>query len=389
MKIGIDLVEIERVENLRKKEAFIYRICTSYEKKYLEEKNNNSESLAGIFAAKEAMSKAVQSGIGKFTFKDFEIRHQESGAPYGVLEKENYLFNLSISHDGGFSTAVAILKEDELEEKTGILKKRDKNTHKGSFGKVGLIGGSIGMAGSIYLSSMAALRTGSGLVYTLVPKNISKILQIKSVENIVHPLSSEDFLDERSLEEILDLISDYDAIGMGPGFSRKKGQEKLIKQIILNYNKPLILDADGLYPLKNILKEIPTENLVITPHYKEFSRLSGFSLEEIMEDPEKIGQEFMKDFKGVLVLKSHETKVFYKGEVFTNTFGNPGMATAGSGDVLTGIITSIIGQGYSNWKGAKLGVTIHSKAGDEAAKILGEYSLIARDIIKYLPNVLK
>ena len=387
MTIGVDIVDIERIKNLKKKEQFIEKICTDYEKDYINSKKKKWETLAGVFAAKEAMMKALKIGLGKYSFKDFEVNHKEEGAPIGFLERDSVSFHLSISHDGGLAIAVALLKEE-----TGgieMIKPRESISHKGSYGKVGLIGGSKGMAGSIYLSSLAALRTGSGLVYTLVPEKLSEILQIKSVENIIYPIGNEDFLGKDSAEEILKIIKDYDAIGIGPGFSRYPGQEVLLKDIISEFKKPIVVDADGLFHLKRILNKVPTKHLILTPHLKEFSNLIDVSLEKIMEDPLFYGQDFMEDFEGVLVLKSHRTQVFSKKEHFTNEFGNPGMATAGSGDVLTGVITSFVGQGFPPMEAATMGVTFHSLAGDAAARELGEYSLIARDIIKYLPKVLQ
>lgn len=387
MAIGVDIVDVERIKNLKKREQFIEKICTNYEKHYINSKKKKWETLAGMFAAKEAMMKALKVGIGHYSFKDFEIKHTKEGAPMGFLKSENYSFHLSISHDGGLAIAVALLKEENCGIE--IIKPRKSDSHKGSYGKIGLIGGSKGMAGSIYLSSLAALRTGSGLVYTLVPEKLSEILQIKSVENIIHSIGNGDFLGKESADEILRIIKDYDAVGIGPGFSRYDGQEILLKDIILRFRKPIVIDADGLFHLKKILNQIPTKHLILTPHLKEFSSLIGIPLEKIMGDPMFYGQDFMKNFEGVLVLKSHKTQVFSKEEHFTNEFGNPGMATAGSGDVLTGVITSFLGQGFSPIEAATMGVTFHSLAGDAAARELGEYSLIARDIIKYLPKVLQ
>lgn len=272
------------------------------------------------------------------------------------------------------------------------LEKREKETHKGDYGRVVIIGGSKGMVGSVYLSAMASLRTGSGLVFNIVPEEIREIMEIKSVENIILSAKTIDGeIDVTSIFEILKEQRKMDAIALGPGMGKFKEPEKWMKDFLFNIDKPLVIDADGLNNLAyniELLKKLKYD-VVLTPHVLEFSRLTNYEVEYILEKREKLAKEFAKEYGVTLVLKGNKTIVTDGNNLYINETGNPGMATAGSGDVLTGIITSLIGQGYSSFLSAKLGVYIHGLAGDLAAEELSESGIIARDIIKKIPYAMK
>lgn len=270
------------------------------------------------------------------------------------------------------------------------MKKRKSDTHKGTYGRIGILGGSPGMAGSIYLSSLASMRSGAGLSYLIAPKSISTILQIKANEQIIKSIDCENFYYSKEIfNEILEKIKDLDVLAIGPGMGKGDGLNKLIDEIIQNTKIKLIIDADGLNALSKDLSIIDTRNnIILTPHLGEFSRLTNISIDEINKDRENIAKEFAKEHKIVLVLKSNHTIVTDGNKIYINKIGNPGMATAGSGDVLTGIIASLM-KNLDPYNAAILGVYIHSLAGDIAKMKLGEESLMASDIINNIAEAIK
>ncbi|MGO3751751.1 MAG: NAD(P)H-hydrate dehydratase [Peptoniphilaceae bacterium] len=374
--IGIDIAEIERIGKLYKKygDRFLNRVFNKDEIKYLERKAFKSETIAGMYTAKEAIAKANETGIGKISFKDIKI-YYKNGSPYGKLFNKNY--KLSISHDGGFAICVSILNK----RSDNIFNRRKADSHKGDYGKVGIFAGSRGMTGSAYLSSLAALRMGSGLVYNYVPENIFDIMSIKHTEVIV---KSNVGLD-------LKLLNELDSIALGMGIGKSRESKKLLEEI-LNLEKNVIIDADGLNILsenKDLLKRRKPFTTVLTPHLMEFSRLTGLNIEDIKKNSKKISKEFSKKYKVVLLLKGNKTIVTYGDKFYINNSGNPGMATAGSGDVLSGIIASLLGRGKNIFEATCLGAYVHGLCGDLASKSLGQESMIASDIIKYMPDVTK
>ncbi len=397
--IGLDIVKIDRIDELKHKEKFIKKIFTETEIEYIKAKKFSSQTISGLFACKEAVSKALGTGIGRTKWKDIEISHTESGKPYGFAKKNNKkkYYNISISHEKNYAVAIALEEDDYFSPKSTnplfYLQKRNKKTHKGNYGRAGILGGQFGMAGAVYLAGSSCLRMGSGLVYALVPKNISNILSIKFDEVIVEQINnSGDSFTASSYEEISSKIKKYDVLGLGPGFGWDTEKKKLIERIIKESDSKLLIDADGLNCISediNILKH-KSNKIVMTPHIGEMARLTKKSTKKILENPLEISKKFAQDYNIVLVLKKNETIVASpEGEIYINKTGNPGMATAGSGDVLTGIITSLIGQGYDEFEASKIGVYIHGLAGDLAAYKYGEYSMTATDIIEFLPKASK
>ncbi len=274
-----------------------------------------------------------------------------------------------------------------------MLPRRDKFSHKGTFGRVGIISGSLGgMTGATYLSSMAALRTGSGLVYSIVPDSLKEVLSIKLTEAIIKPVEdrSTGHFTMDSFQQIIHIIEGgMDAIAIGPGMGVDEERVELVRKILLEYKKPVILDADGI----NLISLDPTilmdrqGDTIITPHPGELSRLLGVSIGgEIQKERVEYSKLTSNKYNVITVLKGANTLVTDgKEKVYKNNTGNPGMATAGSGDVLTGMITSFIGQGISPYEGAVLGVYCHGLAGDLASRDKGEYGMIARDILDNIP----
>jgi len=261
-----------------------------------------------------------------------------------------------------------------------IIHKRGKFTHKGNFGHALLIAGSKGKIGAAVLASRSCLRSGVGLLTVQVPLIGLDVLQKTVPEAMCIPDFEQDIISE------LPDISKYNSIGVGPGIDKALKTEKVLEQLLKEFKKPIVLDADALNILsdnKNWLSLLPS-NSILTPHPKEFERLVG----SWVNDEERLlkQKEFSKKYKVIVVLKGAHTSITDATEnVFFNNTGNPGMATAGSGDVLTGLITGLLAQGYSPLNAAILGVYLHGLAGDLAKAIVGEKSLIASDIITYLP----
>ena len=267
-----------------------------------------------------------------------------------------------------------------------LLKKRKLDSHKGDYGRVGIVGGSSGMAGAPYLTTMSSLRTGSGYSYALIPSTIESIMSIKLTEAIVKAISDDGIghFSMESLQDILMYIKDMDSLAVGPGMGVDGDRTYLVKEILKNSKVPIVLDADAL----NCVSEMPhileehNSPLIITPHPGELSRLLDVSIEKIQEKRVYYSEYIAKRYNIVVVLKGHRTVVASpKLGIYINETGNPGMATAGSGDVLTGMIASLLAQGLKSFDAARLGVHLHGIAGDIAREKIGEYSMIAGDIV--------
>lgn len=272
--------------------------------------------------------------------------------------------------------------------------KRKPDANKKDFGHIFVIAGSSGYTGAAYLTSQAALLSGSGLVTLAVGKSIYPIMAAKLTEVIVRP-----FFETRDLslslmaeKELLNFCQNCDCIAMGPGISQNKETQNLVRNIICKAEKPIVLDADGLNAIAahpEILKKAAAP-LVLTPHPGEMSRLTGEETESIQNNRKDIALSFAHQYNIVLVLKGSQTVVAKPdGEYYINKTGNAGMATGGTGDCLTGMIASFIGQGLEPFNAAIAGVYFHGLAGDIVAKEKGVLSLIATDLLNKLPEVLR
>ena len=275
-----------------------------------------------------------------------------------------------------------------------LLPKRNPNSHKYDYGHVLVVGGSTGMSGAITLAANAALRSGCGLATVAVPDDIQKIVEEKTIEVMLLGLPSSNGLIHSSA---LSIIDDYiekrkvNVVAIGCGMSKSKDTIFLTNKIIKYSTCPLVIDADGLNALAedvSVLKECKFP-IVLTPHLGEFCRISGYTKEELQKNIKNLAKEYALMYNVCLVVKGNSTIITNGEELFENFTGNPGMATAGSGDVLTGIIAALIAQGLSVLDAARLGVYIHGLAGDIAAGDKTEYSLIASDIIDSLPSAFK
>lgn len=419
IRTGIDIVDIDRIENILelKDERFLNKIFTDNEIEYIINKGKKANTIAGIFAAKEAVAKLLGSGIGKFSWKDIELYHKKSGKPYikinkkireklDILKTDN--IDVSISHEKKYAVSIAVgvgKVKDRRELRCGdgdnikipidikeILKSREADTHKGSYGRVAIIAGSSGMTGAPYLSCQSALRAGSGLVYSLVPNSIEDIMSIKLTEVIVKSVEDNEkgYFTRDSLVEILDYIETMDVIAVGPGMGVDKDRIYILEEIIKNCKKPIILDADAINCLSiqhNILYNRNKE-IILTPHPGELGRFLDKSISEIQENRIYYAKYAADKYNIIVVLKGSETVVASPEaeDIYVNTTGNPGMATAGSGDVLTGMISSFVGQGIKPLDASILSVFTHGLAGDLAKMDKGEHGMIASDIMERIPE---
>ncbi len=270
---------------------------------------------------------------------------------------------------------------------------RKKTAHKGDFGKIFIVAGSRGMSGAARLTAMAALRSGAGLVTLGVPDSIYSIVARQDPEVMVMPFNSTSAgsLDLNSFVKISAVLKSQSVLALGPGLSRNTSTVKLIHKLILKSQIPTVLDADALnaiagYP--EILLQAQTP-LFLTPHEKEFERVFGVCcLNDLAR--KTAAREMAEKFGVYVILKGHRTVVAAPdGKLFVNQTGNPGMATAGCGDVLTGVLAGLLGRGKNYFETACLAVTAHGIAGDLAAKKMGQTSLIARDILEFLPVAFK
>ncbi|MDD7306291.1 MAG: NAD(P)H-hydrate dehydratase [Peptoniphilaceae bacterium] len=390
--IGIDIVSISSFQKKISKNLFLQKIFTENEISYAKKKKNSIQTLAGIFAAKEAITKAMNLNLSYILRKRIEILHSESGNLYYKVCKNIFKKGLSISHDGDLAVGIcyndfSFVKDLQIDISLG---KRKNDTNKSDYGRIAFLGGSKGMAGSIYMSSMAALRSGAGLVYTICPKSISNILQIKSIENIIKEISCDNFsYSETILAEIIRAIYKINVLCIGPGMGNGDNLQVLISKIISYFEGNILIDADGLNAIAKDIDILKIKNnMVLTPHMMEFSRLTKLSIDNINKNKQEIAINFAKKYKQVLVLKGNKTLVTDGDNLYINNTGNPGMATAGSGDVLSGIISALLYR-LNPFEAAKLGVFIHGLAGDIASKKMSEESLIASDIIDNIHEVFK
>lgn len=269
-----------------------------------------------------------------------------------------------------------------------LLPDRDENAHKGDFGRDLLLCGSRGYTGAAALAAMGALRTGAGLVFLGVPESIYAIEAVKLTEPIVFPLPDEKGgWSREAIPEILDRLSQMDAVLIGPGMGRSKGTLAVVKAVLKNAECPVVVDADGINVLAAhtyLLRErqYPT---ILTPHAGEFARLGYDASARRIETAQKAALEL----GCILLLKGHETVITDGAECYVNHTGNPGMAVGGSGDVLAGIITSLLGQGIEPLKATACGAWLHGAAGDICAGNIGQYGMLPTDLLEVLPRLMK
>jgi len=266
---------------------------------------------------------------------------------------------------------------------------RKRASHKGDYGRILIVAGSPGMTGAACLAASAAMRAGSGLVTVATPKNLNPILEAKLTEAMTLPLpeTAAGALGKKAGEEILRAADRFDIVAIGPGLSRHPETARMVRTLVEEIRTPMLVDADGLNAIAEdvyILKKIKSP-VILTPHPGEMARLTKKSAAGILSDRIAAAEEFARGYGVTLVLKGAMTIVAdAEGRVSINASGNPGMASGGSGDVLSGVIASLWGQGMSPAYAARAGAFIHGDAGDRAMLAIGERALVATDIINHL-----
>lgn len=274
------------------------------------------------------------------------------------------------------------------EKVLSILPDRDPFAHKGKFGKILLLCGARGYTGAAALSARGALRCGAGLVFLGVPESIYMIEAIKLNEPVVFPLPDRGgTLSSDAVPEILKRLEKMDACLIGPGLGQSEGTFAAVKAVLEQFNGPVVVDADGINNLsrhKDILRDrkAPT---ILTPHDGEFARLGGIIGENRAESAAQLAEEL----GCIVLLKGHETVITDGLRCYINHTGNPGMAVGGSGDVLAGMIVSLLGQGLAPLEAAACGAWLHGAAGDLCAADMGQYGMLPSDMVEALPRLLK
>ena len=260
---------------------------------------------------------------------------------------------------------------------------RDRDGHKGTFGKVHILAGSVGFTGAPALSSAAAVRTGSGLVHLWVPQEIWPVLAIKCQSAMPAPVPP--------FPALLEKLDQGDGVLIGPGLGRSRKTDVRTCRLLQRVQTAVVLDADGINAVAEHIDVLDTRRgrvTVLTPHDGEFLRLTGGT--PLGPDREAAAAAFARAHSCVLVLKDHRTiTAFPDGETFVNTTGNPGMAKGGSGDVLAGMILSLLGQGLPPKQAVPAAVWLHGRAGDLAAEALGEYGMTPDDLLQQIPAAIR
>jgi NAD(P)H-hydrate epimerase len=276
----------------------------------------------------------------------------------------------------------------------GLLPTRSPDAHKGQAGRVFILAGSVNLSGAAALCTMGALRAGAGLVTLGLPKSLHAPMVEKLTEAMfkVLPETKDGTLSLQGLPEIVSTVEKTDVVALGPGLSQNAQTKSLIQQLVPKIVKPLVIDADGLNALAEdpgILRQRPLP-CVVTPHPGEMARLGRISPDDVQNDRERIAKEFAKKYNVITVLKGRGTVVAsFDGSVYINETGNPGMASGGHGDVLTGVIAALLGQKLSLYDAACLGVHLHGLAGDLAATERGEIGLLASDLADRIPLAIR
>ena len=278
----------------------------------------------------------------------------------------------------------------ELDQKKvyHLLPDRPVNSHKGDYGRILLFCGSRGYTGAAALAAMGALRSGAGLVYLAVPESIYEIEAVKLTEPVISPLPDENgTFAVTAGKQVLSLLDNKDAVLIGPGIGQSEGSYAVVRTVLEAFSGTVVLDADGINVMnahKDILRD-RTSPTILTPHAGEFQRFGGILVEERAASAAAMARNL-----GVIVLlKGHETVITDGKRCYRNPTGNPGMATGGSGDVLAGIITSLLGQGIPPLEAAACGAWLHGAAGDICAKEIGQYGMLPSDMLCVLPRLLK
>jgi hydroxyethylthiazole kinase-like uncharacterized protein yjeF len=398
-RIGVDAVSVDRIALAVKRSGtgFLNKVYTQAELAYCA---GNDERLAGRWAAKEAVIKCFDGTGICFPRRKIEVLPGPNGAPRARLlgDGRGAQVEVSITHHSRLAVATAHL---EISDVTAMLPAPDavvipdrpKDAHKGTFGTAVVLAGSLGLTGAAYLCSTAAARTGAGLVRLLVADTIYPILAAKCTEVMATPVPevAPGAVGHAAYDSILRQLASAQVGIIGPGLGRDSSTWRLVVDLALRAECPLVIDADGL----NALAEAPrvkgklTRNRVLTPHPGELARMTGKTAESINADRHRAARAAAKDWGAIVVLKGAHTLVAHPdGRVSEDPHEVPALASGGTGDVLSGIIGGLIAQGLDPYAAAVTGVYVHAAAGRRIAERLGDSGLLAGDLLPEIPLVM-
>jgi hydroxyethylthiazole kinase-like uncharacterized protein yjeF len=278
---------------------------------------------------------------------------------------------------------------------TSSVEARPAESNKGSYGHVLVVGGSLGKAGSVAMAGMAVLRAGAGLSTVATPKSVLATVAGFHPELMTEPLLETDAgtISRTAIDRIEELAKAKSVVAIGPGISREAQTSELVRALVAKLRVPMVVDADGLNAFDGRTEELNGKGrtLVITPHPGEMARLAGMSVPDVQKDRLGVARRFAREHESIVVLKGHRTLVVQPdGEAWVNTTGNPGMATGGTGDILTGMVAGMIAQNSKNaFEGVLAAVHLHGLAGDVMSESVGEHSLVATDLLQGLPEAFR
>lgn len=272
-----------------------------------------------------------------------------------------------------------------------LVPPRPKDSHKGTYGYLLVVAGSAGLTGAACLTCEAALRAGVGMVTLGIPRSLNIAMETRLTETMTRPLpeTSSLSLGLHAFDEIAEMVAGMHAIALGPGLSANPETQRLVRKIVGEIDLPMVIDADGLNALAGHLDLLSSraEPTIISPHPGEMSRLTGLPIPDIEKRREKIAADSAKEWGAEIILKGAPSLVATtEGELLVNTTGNPGMSTAGSGDVLTGVLAALVCQGVEARDAAILGTYLHGLAGDVAAEQFTPQGMVAGDMVACLPE---
>ncbi len=284
-----------------------------------------------------------------------------------------------------------------LLERTDVaaaLPPRDPNAHKGTYGHALVLAGSPGKTGAAAMSALSALRVGAGLVTLALPESLNDAMEVKLTEVMTEPLpeTRERTVALAAFEKLATLLEGKRVLAVGPGLSTHPETSELVRELVRTASVPMVVDADGINALGPKLETLAaaTVPLILTPHPGELARLLSISVEEVVQNRIPIAQKVATSFRVHLVLKGGRTLVVDpEGRVAINMTGNPGMATGGTGDVLTGLIAGLLAQGIDAGLAARAGVYLHGLAGDLAAEAVGQEAMLASDLMAQIPEAIR
>jgi hydroxyethylthiazole kinase-like uncharacterized protein yjeF len=399
-RIGVDAVSVDRIALAIKRSGpgFLKKVYTPAEVAYCA---GNSERFAGRWAAKEAVIKCFDGTGICFPRRRIEVLPGPSGAPRARLlgDDRGARVEVSITHHSALAVATAHLEMPEAAAgllpapELVVLPERPHDAHKGTFGTVVVLAGSLGFTGAAYLAATAAARTGAGLVRLLVADSIYPILAAKCTEVMATPVPevAPGAVGHAAYDSVLRQLATAEAGVIGPGLGRDRSTSRLILDLTQHVSCPLVLDADALNALSDSprLKGRLGKGRVLTPHPGEMARLTGKSIDAIASDRVSAARKSAKEWGAVIVLKGARTVVAHPdGRTSEDPHEVPALATGGTGDVLAGMIGGLMAQGSDPYSAAVTGVYIHAAAGRRLSQRFGDSGLLASDLLLEIPQVM-